>query len=259
MVCVVVLAHEGDRLAREDDEVETERVETRQERPDQRDDPEDHAVPVRVQRGGDDRVLREEAAERRQPDECERAGEEGPARPRHQLPDAAHLADVLFAGERMDRDTGGHEEQRLEEGVRHQVEHPVRVGAEPRAEEHVADLRHRRVGDHALDVRLNERDQPGHHEGDGAEPGGEVLHLRRQLEERVAAHDQVHARDHHRRRVDQRADRRGPFHRVRQPGLQRELRRLGDGAAEQAERDEVDDPVVRREPRCAGEDGLEVQ
>src|SRR6266545_2672109 len=39
------------------------------------------------------------------------------------------------------------------------MEHPVRVRAEACAEEHVADLRHRRVRDHALDVDLNERDQ----------------------------------------------------------------------------------------------------
>src|SRR3712207_7226781 len=51
------------------------------------------------------------------------------------------------------------EQQGLEERVRHQVEHRVRVRAEPGAEEHVADLRHRRVRDHALDVRLHECDE----------------------------------------------------------------------------------------------------
>ena len=40
------------------------------------------------------------------------------------------LADVLLAGERVDDDPGREEEQRLEERVRHQVEHRARVRAE---------------------------------------------------------------------------------------------------------------------------------
>ena len=100
-------------------------------------------------------------------------------RERHQLAEAAQLADVLLAGERVDDDPGGEEEQRLEERVRHQVEHRARVGAEARADEHVADLRHRRVGDHALDVGLHERDQARHQERRRAEPGGEILRSRR--------------------------------------------------------------------------------
>ena len=81
-------------------------------------------------------------------------------RERHAPAQPAHPADVLLAGEVVDDDSGGEEEQRLEERVRDQVEHREAVRAEPRAEEHVADLRHRRVGDHALDVVLHERDEP---------------------------------------------------------------------------------------------------
>ena len=148
---------------------------------------------------------------------------------------------------------GGEEEQRLEERVRHQVEHRARVRAEARADEHVADLRHRRVGDHALDVGLDERDQPGHQERRGAEPGGEILDHVRVLEQRMAAHDQVDAGGDHRRRVDEGADRRRAFHRVRKPGVERDLRRLRDGAAEQAERDQVRDrAAVRRGGEHAG-------
>ena len=70
------------------------------------------------------------------------------------------------------------------------------------------------------------------------------------LEERVRAHDQVDAGGHHRRGVDERADRRRALHRVRQPGVQRDLRRLRDRAAEQAERDQrsstVEPSAVRR-------------
>ena len=38
------------------------------------------------------------------------------------------------------------------------------------AEEHVADLRHRRVRDHALDVDLHERDEPGDEQRERAHP-----------------------------------------------------------------------------------------
>ena len=61
----------------------------------------------------------------------------------------------------------------------------------------------------------------------------------RLLEDRMRARDQVDAGGDHRRRVDEGADRRRAFHRVGQPRLERDLRRLRHRAAEQAERDEV--------------------
>ena len=71
---------------------------------------------VRV--AGDDRVLREEAGEGRDPDEGETADQEHPAREPQRLAEPAHLADVLLAAQRVDHDPGRQEEQRLEEGVR---------------------------------------------------------------------------------------------------------------------------------------------
>ena len=59
------------------------------------------------------------------------------------------------------------------------------------------------------------------------------LHGRRQREQHVRARDQVHAGRDHGGRVDQGADRRGAGHGVGQPGLQRQLGRLADGAAQQ--------------------------
>jgi hypothetical protein len=82
----------------------------------------------------------------------------------------------------VDHDPRRQEEQRLEEGVRHEVEHPGRVCAQAGGHEHVADLAHRRVRDHALDVRLHERDQACEEERDGAEDRREVVNGGSELE-----------------------------------------------------------------------------
>ena len=239
---VEVLSRPRGRLAAEDEEDHPERVEAGQERTSDSDGEQQLSVPAGVERGGEDRVLREEPGQRRDPGQRERTDEEGPVRPRQELPQAAHLSHVLLADEGVDDDSGGEEEQRLEERVRHQVEHRVRVCTQTRGEEHVADLRHRRVGDDALDVDLDERDQPGEQERRCAEAGGKLLDVRRRLEDRSSAHEQVDARSDHRRCVNEGADRSRALHRVREPGLERELRRLRDRAAEQPERDEVDRP-----------------
>ena len=91
--------HERARLAAEDDEVHAERVEAGEERADrapttQQDRRRTSASCSAAAMIG---VLREEARERRHADERERADEERPLRPRHELADAAHLADVLLA------------------------------------------------------------------------------------------------------------------------------------------------------------------
>ena len=144
----------------------------------------------------------------------------------------------------MDDDPGGHEEERLEEGVRHQVEEPGAVRAEADADEHVADLAHRRVRDDALDVRLDERDSPATSERHGAEDAREVVDVDASSKSGVRAGDQVDAGGDHRRRVDEGADRGRALHRVREPRVERDLRRLGHGAAEEPERDEHRERVL---------------
>ena len=59
---------------------------------------------------------------------------------------------------------------------------------------------------------------------------------RRVREQHGVAPDHVDAGRHHRRRVDQRGDRRRAFHRVRQPDVERNLRRLAGRAEEQQQR-----------------------
>ena len=73
----------------------------------------------------------------------------------------------------------------------------------------------------------------------------------RVLEQRRQARHHEDAGGHHGRGVDQGRDRRRAFHRVRQPGVQEELRRLAHGADEQqqaGERQRV--PVVAEEVEC---------
>ena len=66
----------------------------------------------------------------------------------------------------------------------------------------------------------------------------ERLRVRRKLEQRRQPRHHEHAGGHHGRGMDQRGDRRRAFHRVRQPGVQQELRRLAHRAHEQQQADE---------------------
>ncbi len=180
-----------------------------------------------------DLVLGEESGERWDAGQRQAADHEAAERERQRLAEAAHLLQRLLAGHRADDRARAHEQQRLEEGVRHQVEHARGVRADGDAHDHVADLRHRRVGDHALDVGLGEGDRGRDEQGRAADRGADLLGGRREFEQRVHAGDQVDAGGHHRRRVDQRADRGGSFHRVGQPGLERNLRGLRERAHQQ--------------------------
>ncbi len=58
-----------------------------------------------------------------------------------------------------------------------------------------------------------------------------------QVEEDVAARDHVDARRDHGGGVDERGDRRGAFHRVGQPDVERDLRGLAGGAEDEQEGD----------------------
>ena len=60
---------------------------------------------------------------------------------------------------RDDHRAGAEEQQRLEERVRHQVEDRRRVGRRAERHGHVAELRQRRIGDHALDVVLHDAEE----------------------------------------------------------------------------------------------------
>ena len=218
-------------------------------------------VPRHVQRpvpgpalAGDeqDLVLREEPRERRHAGKREAADHEAAVGERHRSSEAAHPVERLLARHRADERPCAHEQERLEEGVRHHVEHARGVGADGHAHDHVADLRHRRVGDHPLDVGLHERHRRRHQQRRAADHGPHVLRGGRAFEQRMHARDQIDTGGHHRRRVDQRAHRGGAFHRIREPRLQRDLRGLGERPDEQQDASRHEVRLIATRPERAG-------
>nr|GEU28382.1 hypothetical protein [Tanacetum cinerariifolium] len=185
--------------------------------------------------GFDDRILRVETREERRADQCQRTQQRRDPGDRHVFAQAAHVADVLVVVHADDDRTGAEEQQCLEECVGHQVEHGYRVGRATQSHGHVAELRQRRVSDHALDVVLDNAQEAHEQRGDRTDDQDERQRGVRQLEQRRHARHHEDAGGHHRCGVDQGRDRGRTFHRVRQPHVQRELGRFTHGADEQAD------------------------
>src|ERR1041385_9360614 len=66
-----------------------------------------------------------------------------------------------------------HEQQRLEERVRDEMEHANRHAADAEAHHHVTELRDGGICEYALDVVLRDGDRGGENSGDGADPSNE--------------------------------------------------------------------------------------
>ena len=139
----------------------------------------------------------------------------------------------------MDHAAGGQEQARLEEGVGIEVEDGDAVSADAQRDEHEAELRDGRVREHLLDVGLHDRDRRREKRREHADRGDDGAGLRRMQIDAGQAGDQIHAGGHHRRRMNQRGDRRRSRHRVGQPDMQRYLRRLAGGADEQQDADQA--------------------
>ena len=114
---------------------------------------------------------------------------------------------------------------------------PAANAPTPTAEEHEAELAHGAVGQHLLDVVLDERDGRRQERGGRADDSDDHHHEGRQDEEERQAADEVDARRDHRRRVDERADRRGARHGVGKPDVERDLRALARAAEQQGQAD----------------------
>ena len=158
-------------------------------------------------------------------------------RDRNLVLERAHAPHILLAAHGVNHRAGAEEEQGLEEGVREQVEDRDPVRADAQRQEHVAKLADGGVGEHALDIVLHQPDGGGEDRGERAHRGDDGQHLRRELEQRGRARHHVDAGRDHGGGVDQGGDRRGAFHGVGQPDVERKLRGFAGGADEQAERD----------------------
>ena len=129
------------------------------------------------------------------------------------------MGHFLVAAHGVNHAAGGEEQQALEERVRHQMEHAGSIGADAEAEEHVAELRNGGVGENFLDVRLHQPDGGGVERGERADEGDDEHGDGAREKKRIHARDHVDAGGDHGGRVDQCADGRGAFHRVRQPDI----------------------------------------
>ncbi len=136
---------------------------------------------------------------------------------------------------------------------------------QPEAHHHVADLADRRVGEEPLQIALHQHEERASHQRDGAQPRDGGAPRRRPRAEGVQAGDEVDAGLDVAGRVEQRADGRRRRHRVRDPGVQRELHRLGEGRHQHEQEDSRGEralharvgPQRRAGPRLDQEHGRE--
>ena len=236
-------------------EPEAEHVERGHAGGDEADEPEKLADRITGGEGPvEDLVLREEPGPRRNARDGEDAHRHGPEGDRDALAEAAHLAHVLLAGERVDDGAGGEEEQRLEEGVGEEVEDAGGVSPDSAGQEHVAELRDGGVGEDALDVVLHHADAGGEDAGGGSDDGDDAESVGRAVEQRVATRNHVDAGRDHRRRVNESGDGCGAFHRVGEPDVEGNLRGLADRAEDEQKSDGGEDAAV---PSGIDADGVE--
>ena len=207
-------------------------------------------------------VLAEEAGETRYAGNRKRSDEERPVRDGQVALESAHVADVLLAVHRVNHGARSQEQQRLEERVGIEVEDTCAEGTHAHREEHQAELRDRGIRQDALDVVLDQADRARHQRRQRPDDRNDQHRLRRVAEEHRVPADHVDARRHHRRRVDQCGDRRRPFHGVREPRVQRYLRRLSGGPDEQQQRGDrqrPEHPLLGRERGDGGGEPLEIE
>ncbi len=223
-------------LAQEDQAEDLEQVEHRQDGREKgrRGEPD----LARLERAHDHEELREEAAERRDADDGEGAEEEGHGRHGHRPDEAAHLADVPLVGG-VDDDAGAEEKAGLGQAVHEDEEERAgdagRVG-HAEAEEDIADLADRRVGQDALEVVLH----GGRARGDEARKDDEdrdgLLPAGRELEAvDEEAGEGVDADLDQDGGVEQGRDRRRGDAGVREPRVERHRGRLREHAEEDEE------------------------
>ena len=111
-------------------------------------------VVLPVERQSEDGILAEEATERPNPCQCQRAGDEGPKSDRHPFSQPTHFPNILLVMQRDDDRARAQEQQRFKEGMCAKMKHCLSRTVKADAHDHVAELGDGRVRQNALDVVL---------------------------------------------------------------------------------------------------------
>ena len=242
-----------------------------QHRRDERECPEHGSHRCRVVHRGEDGLFRPPAGRHdRYPGKRRRAGGEGGIGGRSPLQRAAHRRHVGSARRAMGDVPGRKEEERLEEGVDHEVRRRRRGSACTKREHHEADLADRGVGEEPLDVLLEQGRKRPEERRRHAKDGRQRLHRGYRLHQGREAHHQEGPGRHHRGRVQEGRHGRWPCHGRWQPCVQRNLRRLAESPAKEQpgdhraavlvhhrsgwdERIETDRPCLEKQEQQRGE------
>ena len=130
------------------------------------------------------------------------------------FPQAAIITHILFMVHRVDDRTSAEEQQRLEKGMREQMEHGRAIGAGSGCKEHVSQLRTCGIRNNAFDIGLHKTNRCSKNRGRGTNDRDHVQCELAGFEQgRQAAHHE-HASGDHSRRMDQRGNGRWALHRV---------------------------------------------
>ena len=183
---------------------------------------------------GVDFLLGQKAEEQRQSSHRERRQQAGGKSHRHGSSEPAQAADIARTGFVVDQ-PGNHEQRTLEHRMRDQVEHrrfDRLVGPETGQHHEQPQRAHRCIGEHQFQIGLPDRKHCSHDKGRSAENRQDCLPLRRTAKHRVEPHHQIDAGLHHCRRVQVGGDWRRRLHGVRQPEMERKLRRFRECTAQ---------------------------
>ena len=119
------------------------------------------------------------------------------------------------------------------------MEHRGGIHTHARSHKHIAQLRTGRIGYHALDIGLDQTHRRGKQCRRRPDEGHKHHRLWGKFHQRRHADDKKYPGRHHCRGVDQGRNWCRAFHRVRQPCVQKQLRRFAHGTHEQQESDQV--------------------
>ena len=124
---------------------------------------------------------------------------------------------------RVDDGPGAQKQERLEEGVCHEMKDACRVRPHADTQEHVAQLGDRGIGQHLLDVVLLQGDRRGEERSKHTDSRHHSATQRRECEQDGGPRDQVDPCGHHGGRMDEGGHRRRTRHGIGQPDVEGDL------------------------------------